>query len=824
MPLNIQHDGEIDIAVAKSRHETNWRNKTMPWSDFLDRVAETQRTADTYAEYCNAKKDRQAELKDVGGYVAGRLTKGKRRKGSVAYRSMLTLDLDFAPLDLWDNFTMLYDAAACLYSTHAHSSKKPRYRLILPLDRHVLPDEYEAIARRIAGSLNIEWFDDTTFQPERLMYWPSTSKDGEFVFEYQDGEWLNADDTLALYHDWTDSSEWPVSDRAGDVIRKAMKKAGDPTEKPGIVGAFCRTYTLTEAIAKYLPDVYTSCDNTDSRYTYAGGTTAAGLVVYEDKWAYSHHGTDPASMQLCNAWDLVRIHLYGLRDEDSKAGTPVNKLPSQIEMEALATKDEVVRKLVVSEKIAEANLDFDVLEDEDGTTDETVDDDWQTALDTNKKGEIACTVDNMVIILTRSPELRGRIAYDEFSMRPVLLKNVPWRKVTKATRYITDMDLDNMYHHLERVYGLTAIKLDKALNVVYSRQTVHPVREYLDGLRWDGVKRADTLLIDYLGAEDNRYTRAVTRVMMLGAVARIYEPGVKFETVLLLIGQEGRLKSTLFAKLARNWFSDDFSFNMIKDKRGVEQLLGNWIIEIPEMSGYRKTESNDVKGYISRQVDDCRLSYDRTKTTRPRQNIFVSCSNEWDALHANNGNRRIHPVRIDVTEPRCNVHTGLTAGVVDQLWAEIVTAYKGGEHVYLSAADEKLARAVQLQHTETDELGPIVEAYLDTKLPEDWDGKTVYERRAWLEGGDIQLEGTVQRERVCLTEIFCDLINSDRKYFTHAEQNRIKAIMNAMPGWRKSERRLYCGRLYGAQFGYVRATAPNSGAVTALNSIKLTKN
>ena len=195
---------------------------------------------------------------------------------------------------------LIYSCAAVLYSTHKHEPDAPRYRLIIPLDRPVMSDEYQAIARKIAGLLGIENFDPTTFQPERLMYWPSTSKDGEYMFQEQDGKFLCADTVLNSYRDWRDSSEWPVSAKVDKIIQRGMAKQGDPLEKNGIVGAFCRSYTISEVIDEYLPKIYESC-TVDGRFTYKEGSTAAGLVVYDDKYAYSHHGTDPISGKLCNA-------------------------------------------------------------------------------------------------------------------------------------------------------------------------------------------------------------------------------------------------------------------------------------------------------------------------------------------------------------------------------------------------------------------------------------------------------------------------------------------------------------------------------------------
>lgn len=801
MSIVITHDGPLDIATGRSRTEVNWKNKSVAWTVLLAKLAKTQRTHESFAEYLASKKPRQDEIKDVGGFVGGYLSGGKRGKGSVNYRQLVTLDVDFAPAGIWDDFTLLYGCAAAVYSTHKHGPDKPRLRLIIPLDRHVLCDEYTAIARRIAGTLGIEYFDDTTYQPERLMYWPSTSKDGEYVFEYQDGPWLSADEVLGSYRDWKDTSEWPVSDREGTAVWRDIKKQGDPLEKHGVVGAFCRTFTIHEAIEVYLSDVYTPCD-IEGRYSYAEGTTSAGMITYDDKYAYSHHGTDPISMKLCNAFDLVRIHLFGLKDENVNPATPVTKTPSHGAMEDLARKEGRVRKLLVDEKLHSAQADFESLTDDgdtDGLTDSApVNDDWKGELDCDKKGNILSTVDNAVLVIENAPELKGRFAFDEFRMRPVVLKNLPWRKVSKISQYVTDQDEDNLYHHLEKFYGMNSTKLDKVMSVIYTKHTFHPVRDYLNTLTWDKQKRCDTLFIDYVGAADIQYTLEVTRKMLVAAVARIFQPGIKFDTVLMLLGEEGKYKSTIFNKLGRDWFTDNFNFGMIKGKEGCEQLLGYWIVEIGEMAGFKKADRNEAKSFIARQIDSYRPAYGRNTVTYPRQSILVSTSNPTDPLHENEGNRRFWPVQILKTEPTKSVKDDLTPAEVDQIWAEAVTLFRKGETVYLSPEMEKVAKEVQRAHTEEHPWTGVVIKYLDTLLPEDWSERSIYERLSWLHSGDtLQIEGTVRRRKVCIPELWCEALGKAEKDMTTFNTKDLHAIMRSLSNWEDAEQLRY--GMYGQQ-------------------------
>jgi hypothetical protein len=268
----IKHDGMIAIATGRKRTETNWKNKNIKWSDLVKKLSQTTRTPETYAEYMKLPKTERDNLKDVGGFVGGSLKNGRRKAESVANRTLLTLDLDYIKGDIWASIELLYNFSVLMYSTHTHSSDNQRLRLVIPLSRPVLPDEYQAIARMIAYDIGIDMFDDTTYEPSRLMYNPSTSSDGEYVFKVQDEPWLNPDEILNRYtFGWQDVSYWPESSRARAKIVSDIKRQQDPLTKSGVIGAFCRTYSIGEAIAEFLSDIYTVGAD-DTRYTYTEGS------------------------------------------------------------------------------------------------------------------------------------------------------------------------------------------------------------------------------------------------------------------------------------------------------------------------------------------------------------------------------------------------------------------------------------------------------------------------------------------------------------------------------------------------------------------------
>ena len=198
---------KLFISTGNSRMEKRWNGREMELEEFIQRISTTIRTSETAEQYRKLSKAKQDDIKDVGGFVLGKLKGGRRKKDCVAFRSGLTLDMDYATEDIPEQMEMFHDFRCLIYSTHKHTPEHPRLRLVIPLSRNVSPDEYTAVARKVAEEIGMELFDDTTYEPSRLMYWPSTSSDGEFVFRDIEGEILNPDVVLEKYKDWRDSSE-----------------------------------------------------------------------------------------------------------------------------------------------------------------------------------------------------------------------------------------------------------------------------------------------------------------------------------------------------------------------------------------------------------------------------------------------------------------------------------------------------------------------------------------------------------------------------------------------------------------------------------------
>lgn len=770
---------QYDIAIAKSRHDKTLRNKCVEWQELANKLAKVKVTHETLAEYRAMPKEKQGEIKDVGGFVGGYLNAGSRKSGNVVHRSILTLDLDTASTSMWEDFTLIYDCAALVYSTHKHTPEHPRLRLVIPLSRDLQIDEYEAVARKVAENIGIEQVDDTSYEPHRLMYWPSASKDGEYYYQLQDGNPLDVDSVLRSYKEWRDCTQWAYSTRVTSRIRQATKQAGEPTDKPGIVGAFCRTYGIREAIEKFLPKIYEPC--TADRYTYTEGTTSGGVIVYDDCFTFSHHATDPASGRLCNAFDLIRLHRFGTADANCSADTPVNRLPSYKAMEELARQDKAVVKLIAAERLSEASADFNTIES--NTTDVAVNDDWQKELDVDRRGNFLRTLKNIELILTNDTALRGVLKRDEFNHTDVLVGALPWRNKSASRPYWDNEDDANLRCYLARepwcMEGKD--KIYDAFEAMMSKRRFHPIRDYLNGLLWDGVPRLDTMIIDYLGAADNTLTRAMTRKAFVAAVARVMRPGTKWDYILTLLGGEGLGKSTILKRMGGEWFSD--SFTSVEGKEAMEQVQRKWLIELGELTNYKRSSVEAYKAFLSKTDDTFRPAYGRKIETYPRQCVFFATTNEEHFLKGDTGNRRWWVIEVGKVAPKFDLWEDMTPDVVGQLWAEALHYYEAGELLYLPADLEREARERQRDNSESgaDERIGVIQNFIDTLLPADWNSRSIDSRRRWLLDGDpLRSYGVIQRETVCAVEVLAECFGERIDEKTRYKTRDINALFRLM--------------------------------------------
>ena len=711
------------------------------------------RTAETAAEYHAMKKSERDAVKDKGGFFAGTLKGTRRRATEVISRSMITLDHDRLKPGCFDAFAFKH--CAIVYTTHSHTPEAPRARILVPLTRDVIPDEYNAIARYLADEIGMDTVDLCSFKINQLMYWPTASSDGEYICRKYEGGWLDPDVFLAAHPNWQDCSSLPTAPGEKEAVERECKRQADPLTKEGIVGAFCRAYSIQEVMQTFLSDVYEPTTD-ENRWGYTKSASIPGVMIYDGKFAYSHHASDPAYGKLCNAYDLVGTHLF---DGDFT------------QMAGFAAKDEKVRTLALKERQDRAVEDF--AEEED----------WKVKLVRQKKStQIENSLYNIKLIMQNDPYMKN-IVFNQLADGMEIKGEVPWSHPGKFWR---DADDAQLICYVDDNYGtFSARNYDIAVAKAVDDRSYHPIREYFAALPpWDGVARVDTLLIDYLGASDNAYTRAVSRKVLCAAYRRIKEPGIKFDYMPVLNGAQGIGKSTFIANLGMDWFSDSLTLSDMNDKTAAEKLQGYWILEIGELAGMKKADLDKVKAFVSRVDDKYRASFGRRVTSHPRQCVFFGTTNSENGyLRDITGNRRYWNIKLSGSSKYKPWQ--MTSELVQQIWAEVMILADAGEKLYLPPDLEEYAKEEQREAMEHDEREGLVRLYLDTLLPANWDEMDLYQRREFLRGDDTTPVGTDVRVIVSNMEIWCECFSRKKEDLRSMDSYAIAAIMSRLPEWEK---------------------------------------
>lgn len=802
----MRNNRKLQISTAGSRKATYWPRSVLMWSEFVDRLQVPQRGTETLEQYLAFPKARQDELKDVGGFVGGTFSGNRRKSANVEGRDLITLDMDNILAGQTEDILKRVGGLGCaaaVYSTRKHAPYAPRLRVIVPLDRTATSDEYEPAARMLASRIGMEFCDPTTFEPSRLMYWPSCCSNSQYVCETYDAPFCSADGLLNMYGDWQDVTQWPQVPGEDAAARRRLAKQEDPTKKKGIIGAFCRTYNITQAMEQFIPGMYEETD-IPGRYTYTGGSTAGGAIVYDgDLFLYSHHATDPCSGLLVNAFDLVRLHLYGDQDDAAKEGTPANKMPSFLAMSRLALDDPEVSSRIARERHEQAQTAFAGSGQTTKEHPQADDLTWLSRLSADSQGNYLKTVNNIIIILQNDPLLKGKIATDEFAGRGLILGKLPWDQ-SGVKRQWTDDDDAALFWYLENYYKLAVQdRQDKALAIVGRQNLINDVKQYLQSLTWDGVKRVDTLLSVYLGAEDNAYTRAVMRKSLCAAVARAVSGGIKYDYMPIFTGPQGIGKSTFLAILGKEWFSD--SLTTFEGKEAAELIQGTWINEVGELTAMTKQETSAVKQFLSKREDIYRAAYGRRTERYPRRCVFFGTSNDSEFLKDATGNRRFWPVDVGVHPAQKSVWRNLP-GEVDQIWAEAYVYWILGEELFLSKEVEALAFEQQESHRESSGKEGVILEFLERPIPSNWDQLDLQKRRMFWQGNLKLTDGVelIHREKVCAMEIWVECFNGEARYMKRVDSVEINGILTSLKGWKRNKSKRRYGP-YGILSGFERS-------------------
>jgi predicted P-loop ATPase len=382
----------------------------------------------------------------------------------------------------------------------------------------------------------------------------------------------------------------------------------------------------------------------------------------------------------------------------------------------------------------------------------TAADGWKAQLLCTDTGKPKPILENVRIALQNSPEFKD-LGLDEFADRMYRPITVPW-PCTKAGDW-TDQDSTELAAWLQRhrIDVNSGVAYEGA-RLVAGRNSFHPVREHLLALPpWDGEPRLDTWLIRYAGVKPSNYAAAVGRAWLISAIARIFEPGCKADSALVLIGPEGVGKSTLCRILAGEWFSDNLP-DLSDQKESANHLIGQWIVELSELAALNKAALNLTKAFLSRAEDIYRPYYGRVPIRRPRQCVFIATSNIYEPLRDPTGARRFWPVVVGIMDLEAFKRDR------DQLLAEALQLYREGASWWLS--DEgAIEDAVREQAQRT-------------------------EQHVWH---DAVVSYVTGKEYVTVPDVLRDAIKKDLSHQTQADKMAVSGILQTL-GWRLTQRRI----------------------------------
>ena len=336
-----------------------------------------------------------------------------------------------------------------------------------------------------------------------------------------------------------------------------------------------------------------------------------------------------------------------------------------------------------------------------------------------KSRKLIQSVKNFEIALDNDGRFKGKIKFDEFSQQTYLMGNTPWETSRNNYRAWSSFDDSALFAILQSDYGLNSRNdYFDALKNVAMRNRFHPVRDLLNSLKWDEREHIRGLLPDYLGAEDTEYTYQVWRLWMLGAVARIFQPGCKFDYTVIFQGRQGLGKSTFLQLMALNdgWFND--SLDSLDSDKAAQSLMGSWIIELAELKSLARTAGgvDSVKRFLTATQDKYRVPYERRADIFLRQSVFAGTTNKSDFLQDETGNRRFLIIRTGVHEPKKNLFDPEAMNDIKAAWAEAVHIYKTEKpKLLLPESCRKQAEELQAESMSDDGKIGIIQEYLSDK-------------------------------------------------------------------------------------------------------------
>ncbi|MDE5936474.1 MAG: toprim domain-containing protein [Ruminococcus sp.] len=424
--------------------------------------------------------------------------------------------------------------------------------------------------------------------------------------------------------------------------------------------------------------------------------------------------------------------------------------------------------------------------------------DWKSKLTrTLTTGYVKNTLQNLELIFCNDPNYKDKVEFNELTQMRTFQRE-DWRDVTE----------NRMKLYLEKKYSLfTSIEsINQICSIIADEHSYHPIREYLNSVQWDGIHRIKSVFTDFLGATDNIYTQSVAIVTFVGAVARVFHAGIKFDTCTTLVGKQGTGKSKFIAKIAVNpeWFTDGVT--TFDGKDFYESIQGKWIIELGEGTAFQKSIKERCKQAIASQQDNYRKPYGRNPEIRKRQCVFLGTTNNYDFLKDETGDRRYYPIDVNIAKATKNIDKDLTPEYVAQLWSEAVQLYNRGQSIYIQDSQVlALAEQEQRKHFDESPLQSDIANFLEIPITAGWYNTSIEGRRLHIrayQNGE-QTSGAYKRDRISVKEIACELFGYelnqplDRRFSLD-----IARTLTAL-GWNKNGKKVRLS-IYGVHWIYVK--------------------
>ncbi|MFI8613125.1 VapE domain-containing protein [Staphylococcus capitis] len=433
-------------------------------------------------------------------------------------------------------------------------------------------------------------------------------------------------------------------------------------------------------------------------------------------------------------------------------------------------------------------------------------------------------VTNAELIFSNDSSLKNMVQYDVFE-KVTKLKRLPyWRSKDDTNYYWADIDTTYVISHIDRYYNVQFSRdiIDNVIETEAYNNKFHPIKSFIESKRWDGIKRIEMLFVEYLGAENTHYNREVAKKWLMGAVARIYQPGIKFDSMTILYGKQGGGKSTLASKLGGQWYNQ--SINTFKGDEAYKKLQGSWICEIEELSAFQKSTIEDIKSFVTAVVDVYRASYGKRTERHKRQCVFIGTTNNYEFLKDKTGNRRFLPVTTDKDKATKSVFNDLTQEVIQQMYAEAKIYFDDkptAKSLLLDKEASEKALEMQNEHAEKDTLIGELEDFLERPIPSDYWQLSIEEKRwsmknmanrqdeikVFGDGSVIQVGTNTKpsqykwRDKVCSVEIWKVMMRNDSEPQPHNLRKIDAALRNTGYCSTKKTQSRY-GENIGKQYGF----------------------